>query len=134
MVAEELAPGDGETETERAARIDAVIANRVPDLRFLLDNLLGCGAGTTPIGAERNGAEDIELDAARIGLVGHSFGGWTVLATPEVEPRARAVVALGPGGSAHPRPGRTRRARSRGDRAPAITISSSRRGFQAVLM
>ena len=28
-----------------------------------------------------------------------------MLATPEAEPRVRAVVALGPGGSAHPRPG-----------------------------
>jgi dienelactone hydrolase len=37
--------------------------------------------------------------------VGHSFGGWTVLATPEAESRVQAVVALGPGGSAHPRPG-----------------------------
>ena len=47
----------------------------------------------------------IGLDAERIGLVGHSFGRWTVLATPEVEPQVRAVVAMGPGGSTHPRPG-----------------------------
>jgi pimeloyl-ACP methyl ester carboxylesterase len=41
----------------------------------------------------------------RVGLVGHSFGGWTVLATPEVEPRVRTVVALAPVGSSQPRPG-----------------------------
>lgn len=105
VVAEELARRDGDTETERAARIDAVIASRVPDVRFLLDHLLGGGAGTVPRGAADSGTANIGLDAARIGLVGHSFGGWTVLATPEVEPRVRAVVALGPGGSAHPRPG-----------------------------
>ena len=40
-----------------------------------------------------------------VGLVGHSFGGWTVLATPDVEPRVRAVAAFGPGGNAHPKPG-----------------------------
>jgi len=37
--------------------------------------------------------------------VGHSFGGWTALAGPEVEPRIRAVVALAPGGSSRPKPG-----------------------------
>jgi dienelactone hydrolase len=93
VVAAELARREGETDTDRAARIDAVIASRVPDIRFLLDHLLG-GAGT-----------DMTLDAARIGLVGHSFGGWTVLATAEVEPRVRAVVAMVPGGSSRPRPG-----------------------------
>jgi dienelactone hydrolase len=97
VVAEELARRDGETETQRTARVDAMIASRVPDVRFLLDYLLGREAGT--------GAADIGLDAVLIGLVGHSFGGWTVLATAEVEPRVRAVVAMGPGGSAHPRPG-----------------------------
>jgi dienelactone hydrolase len=37
--------------------------------------------------------------------VGHSFGGWTALASPDVEPRIRAVVALAPGGSSRPKPG-----------------------------
>jgi dienelactone hydrolase len=92
-VASELARREGETNAERAARIDAVIAGRVPDIRFLLDYLLGeTGTG-------------IALDASRIGLVGHSFGGWTVLATAEVEPRVRAVVAMVPGGGSRPRPG-----------------------------
>jgi dienelactone hydrolase len=91
VVAKELARREDESATDRAARIDALIASRVPDVRFILDHLLD--------------AADLELDPARIGLVGHSFGGWTVLATPEVEPRVRAVVALAPGGNAHPRPG-----------------------------
>src|ERR1700737_3732904 len=77
-VAWELARREGETDTERAARIDAVSASRVPDIRFLLDFLLGeTGTG-------------IALDASRIGLVGHSFGGWTVLATAEAAPRVRS--------------------------------------------
>jgi dienelactone hydrolase len=92
LVAPELARREGETGSERAARADAMIASRVPDVRFLLDFLLG-------------GGTDLRLDPGRIGLVGHSFGGWTVLATPEVDRRVRAIVALAPGGSANPRPG-----------------------------
>jgi hypothetical protein len=34
-----------------------------------------------------------------------SLGGWTVLAALEVEPRIRALVAMGPCGSSNPRPG-----------------------------
>lgn len=92
VVAPELARGADETAEQRAARINAIIASRVPDVRFLLDHLLGGGAG-------------IEIDSSRIGLVGHSFGGWTVLAVPEVDSRVRAVVALAPGGSSNPKPG-----------------------------
>jgi predicted dienelactone hydrolase len=80
------------TDEQLAARIDALIANRVPDIRLLLDHLLG-------------GEWRSELDAGRVGIVGHSFGGWTALATPDVEPRVTAVVALAPGGSAKPKPG-----------------------------
>jgi dienelactone hydrolase len=92
IVAPELAGRDGETPAERGARIEAVGASRVPDMIFLLDQLLG---GVTGIG----------LDPDRIGLVGHSFGGWTALATPEVDRRVRSVVALAPGGASNPRPG-----------------------------
>jgi predicted dienelactone hydrolase len=88
VVAAELAPSDNETAQQRAARIDAIVASRVPDVRFLLDHI-----------------PDVEVDAQRIGLVGHSLGGWTVLAAAQVEPRVRAVVAHAPGGSTHPRPG-----------------------------
>jgi dienelactone hydrolase len=92
VVAPELTRRAGETASERVARIDDIIASRVPDVRFLLDHLLG-------------GAVDIELDAARVGLVGHSFGGWTVLAVPEIDARVGTVVALAPGGSSNPEPG-----------------------------
>jgi dienelactone hydrolase len=89
-VAPELARQDGETADERAARAEAMIASRVPDIRFLLEYLLA---------SEKN------ADPARIGIVGHSFGGWTALAAPDVEPRIRSVVALAPGGASNPRPG-----------------------------
>jgi predicted dienelactone hydrolase len=95
VVAEELAPSTGQTAAQRAARIAAWIANRVPDIRFLLDFLSGNGAW----------ASTATLDPTAVGIVGHSFGGWTALAAPDVEPRIRSVVALAPGGSSNPRPG-----------------------------
>jgi dienelactone hydrolase len=99
VVAPELAGREGETAAERAARIGAIIEARVPDVRFLLDHLLGApGSG----GAVPGG---IELDPERVGLAGFSLGGWTALAAPETEPRVRAVVALAPGGIPNPRPG-----------------------------
>lgn len=69
--------------TERAARIEAIIAARVPDIKLLMDHF------------GRNA----------VGLAGHSFGGWTVLAVPEVDARVASIVAMGPGGSDNPRPG-----------------------------
>jgi dienelactone hydrolase len=95
VVAGELARRDGETDAQKTARVEAVIANRVPDIRFILDHLLNRPA----LGAETN------LDPAQIGIVGHSFGGWTALASTDVERRIRAVVALAPGGSSQPKPG-----------------------------
>jgi predicted dienelactone hydrolase len=68
-----------------------VIASRVPDVRFLIDYVL-------------EGA-DASCDPARIGIIGHSFGGWTALAATEAEPRIRSVVALAPGGASRPKPG-----------------------------
>jgi predicted dienelactone hydrolase len=95
MVAAELARKEGETDDQKTARVEAWIANRVPDVRFLLDHLL-------------NGAvwdSEADLDPTQIGIVGHSFGGWTALASPDVDGRIRAVVALAPGGSSQPKPG-----------------------------
>jgi dienelactone hydrolase len=89
LVVPEMARKDGETSEQKSARTEAWIANRVPDIRFLLDHLL----------------ETAKLNPTRIGIVGHSFGGWTALAAPEVERRIGAVVALAPGGSSQPRPG-----------------------------
>jgi predicted dienelactone hydrolase len=95
VCAPELARRDGETAEERAVRIQAMIASRVPDVRFLLDHLLGGPAWDSAI----------RLDAPRVGIVGHSFGGWTALAAPDVEPRIKAVVALAPGGASRRKPG-----------------------------
>jgi dienelactone hydrolase len=90
-----LAGRAGETGEQKAARVEAWIANRVPDIRFLLDRLLDGAAWDS----------QIHLDPARVGAVGHSFGGWTVLSATAEEPRIRAVAALAPAGSSAPKPG-----------------------------
>ncbi|HEY0005900.1 MAG TPA: dienelactone hydrolase family protein [Pyrinomonadaceae bacterium] len=95
VVAAELARQRVESDAQRAARQQAWMTNRVPDIRFLLDHLLD--------GATRD--SQINIDPTRIGIVGHSFGGWTALAATEVERRLRAVVALAPGGSSQTKPG-----------------------------
>jgi predicted dienelactone hydrolase len=93
VVATELLPKQNETTEQRAKRGEAWIASRVPDLRFLLDYML-----SQPL-------PEMRVDADRIGAAGHSFGGWTVLEAPGVEPRIRSVVALAPGGSRKRRSG-----------------------------
>jgi dienelactone hydrolase len=95
VIAPELARKDGETAAERAVRIEAAIASRVPDIRFLLDHLLGGTASDF----------EIPLDPGRIGIVGHSFGGWTALAAAGADRRIQSVVALAPAGSSRPKPG-----------------------------
>jgi dienelactone hydrolase len=94
IVSPELARNASDNPEQRAARAQAWIANRVPDIRFLLDRLLS---------DEKQ--ETARIDQERIGIIGHSFGGWTALATPEQERRIHAVVALAPGGSSKPVPG-----------------------------
>jgi predicted dienelactone hydrolase len=84
VVAPELRRPQTETPEQRAARADAMIASRVPDIRLLLRAF---------------------PEAAPVGIVGHSFGGWTALAAPDAEPRIDAVVALAPGGSSERKPG-----------------------------
>jgi predicted dienelactone hydrolase len=79
---------------ESAVRVEDFIANRVPDVRFLLDSML---TGPVPCSARP--------DPDRIAIVGHSTGGWTALALPETDTRIQAVVALAPGGGSNPKPG-----------------------------
>ena len=69
-----------------------VVARRVPEVRLVLTELPAV-------------AGELRLDAMRVGVVGHSFGGWTALATPDQEPSVGSVVALAPGGASRPRPG-----------------------------
>ena len=89
VVSAGMQPRDGETAEERAARVQGWIDNRVPDVGFLLDAVLSAEAG----------------GEAPVGIVGHSFGGWTALAAADADERIDAVVALAPAGSATRRPG-----------------------------
>jgi len=89
VVAPELRFRTDENAADRRARMEAVISSRVPDTQFLMEQAI----------------HEPEVDGHRIGIVGHSFGGWTALAMPDVEPRIGAVVALAPGGASNPRPG-----------------------------
>ena len=95
--ARRLAAGDIQARTAEEAEeyLRHIIADRVPDLRALLDHILS-GAVSEIAG---------RIDRARIGLAGWSFGGWAVLATPEADDRIRAVVALAPAGNSKPLPG-----------------------------
>jgi predicted dienelactone hydrolase len=88
VVAPELARKEGETPEQKAARTEGWLSSRVPDIRFLLDHLAQDGH-----------------DVSRVGIAGHSFGGWTALAAPDTEPRIGAVVAMAPAGSSRIKPG-----------------------------
>lgn len=79
---------------EIASSVDEIITSRVPDVEFLIGHLL-----------EREVDDTAVADADRIGIVGHSFGGWTALAAPESNERIAAVVAMAPGGASNPKPG-----------------------------
>ncbi len=88
VVSERLRRREGETDEARTARVQGWIDNRVPDMRFLLDTVV-----------ERSGP------VGPVGIVGHSFGGWTALAAADADERVDAVVALAPAGGATRRPG-----------------------------
>lgn len=96
-IAPELVRPPAETEEQKELRWQAVIESRVPDVGFLIDCMLS-SSSSGPI-------PEIKIDPARMGIAGHSFGGWTALAAPEVDRRIQAVVTMAPGGSSKPRPG-----------------------------
>lgn len=62
---------------------------RPADVRFMIDSILDGRAG-----------EDVAsfADPERIGMTGHSFGGWTTLAVTALDGRIRAALPLAPGG------------------------------------
>jgi predicted dienelactone hydrolase len=78
-----------------AALLGEVTAYRPDDVRLVLDAVLDDGAGGL---AGR-------VDAERIGMSGHSFGGWTTLAATAREPRIRAALPLAPAGGSAAAPG-----------------------------
>lgn len=77
-----------------ASMVREFIAARPADIRFIIDRALdGAAGGLAPM-----------IDADRIGMTGHSFGGWTTLAVIDSEPRIRAALALAPAGGSSPLP------------------------------
>lgn len=69
---------------------DAAIAqsavDRPLDMMFVTDRMLADGGGLS-----------LSIDATRVAISGHSFGGWTSLETARRDPRFRVVVPLAPG-------------------------------------
>lgn len=65
------------------------VAARPADVTFLIDELL---AGRGEVAGH--------IDDGRIGMAGHSFGGWTTLTTTARDRRIRAAVPLAPAGGA----------------------------------
>jgi predicted dienelactone hydrolase len=67
---------------------------RPRDVRFMIDRVLDGAAGDLPG----------RVDPDRIGMTGHSFGGWTTLAVTRADRRIRAALPLAPAGGATPLP------------------------------
>ena len=68
-----------------AELINRFIESRPVDASFVIDQMLA-------------GASDLDIDEDRIGMSGHSFGGWTTLKTVEKDTRIKAIVPLAPAG------------------------------------
>lgn len=69
------------------------IALRPADVRVMIDRVL---AGAGDVGQA--------IDVSRIGMTGHSFGGWTTLMVTAQDRRIRAALPLAPAGGASPLP------------------------------
>ena len=75
----------------------AILAEIIParpvDVSFVIDRLLAGAAAGLP-----------GIDAERIGMSGHSFGGWTTLMVVARDRRVRAALPLAPAGGWSPLP------------------------------
>ncbi len=69
--------------------LSAIIENRPTDASFVIDCMLA-------------GDSQLEIDPMRVGMAGHSFGGWTTLVTSGADDRVRAAVPLAPAGGRSP--------------------------------
>jgi dienelactone hydrolase len=65
------------------------IGDRPADASFVIDRAL-------------SGAASLAIDPERIGIAGHSFGGWTSLVATARDERIRAALPLAPAGGASP--------------------------------
>lgn len=81
-------------EAAQEAMITDFIAWRPADVSFLIDGILDGTIGDVAA----------HVDRERIGMSGHSFGGWTTLAVTARDRRVRAALPLAPGGGSSPLP------------------------------
>ena len=65
--------------------INSFMESRPVDASFLIDQMLA-------------GASGLDIDEDRVGMSGHSFGGWTTLKTVERDARIKAILPLAPAG------------------------------------
>lgn len=79
---------NGESRTGDLEFMHRFIQSRPADASFVIDRMIGGDAG-------------VKIDANRIGMSGHSFGGWTTLKTLENDDRIRAILPLAPAGGAN---------------------------------
>lgn len=85
----------GEPMPDPGPMVAELIALRPADASFVLDRLL----------AGDFGIDAASLDADRVGISGHSFGGWTTLMTAGRDRRIKAALPLAPAGGKSPLPG-----------------------------
>ncbi|MGH0028394.1 MAG: alpha/beta hydrolase family protein [Myxococcota bacterium] len=84
--ADMLAMATGGAPADPRAVMEGFLADRPADASFVIDRAL----------------EELDVDAGRIGISGHSFGGWTTLATTARDERIRAALPLAPAGGRTP--------------------------------
>jgi len=84
--------GNTKNDPTCAANFADSFANRVPDVQFIIDTMLAENGAASSRFANR-----LQPDA--LGIAGLSFGGYTTLSAVQHEPRARAAVAMVPGGT-----------------------------------
>ena len=80
---------DGIVQCQTSQELTDSFINRVPDIDFVLEQLVALSASS---GDPLSGAIDVE----RIGMSGHSFGGQTALRVAAENQRMKAVLALAP--------------------------------------
>lgn len=82
----------GNQPSDPMATVSGFVRDRPLDASFCLDEIL----------AGRAGISSEQIDADRVGITGHSFGGWTTLSTTGRDPRIKAALPLAPAGGATP--------------------------------
>lgn len=79
----------GGTRVDPEVGLQEYIGHRPLDVSFMIDQVLGGELASL-------------IDGERIGMAGHSFGGWTTLMTSTRDRRIRAALPLAPAGGSSP--------------------------------